>query len=429
MFGLKLVADVFGVLCELIIIRYYFTHLMNEPIISKRLFYILNGICLLLMTATTLIPNNQWILPVSNFVFLYLLSFLFRKKWYVRLFFSVILYLICAISEAAIGVLLVFLTQMNIGDVRDDFLMYVIGLLTSKILVFLLIKILGYKRLGVYKSMPARVFAGLLLTPISSIVAMYTIFINLRYYVGWQIMLIVLITSILLCVSNFFVFYLFENQIKTERTKAKLALAERQIHYYGEMSRRQSEIRVLSHDMKNYMTGLWGFAEKGNLDETKRCIEKISTKLETAGSAFDTGHLAVDAILQSKKQGMDDLQVRFDAFIALPKQISVDELDLCVILGNGLDNAMEACAKLPEGQERYIRLTVNVQSTYISVSIENPTDKAEISTERLKTTKPDSFYHGLGLESMRAVTDKYDGILNAGASHHVFKLAAMLKNK
>jgi len=103
-------------------------------------------------------------------------------------------------------------------------------------------------------------------------------------------------------------------------------------------------------------------------------------------------------------------------------------LDLCVILGNGLDNAIEACAKLPAGKERYVRLTVNIQSKYISIGIENPTDHLKLSEEMLKTTKQDNFYHGLGLESIRTLTDKYDGNFDVNVFDSVFSLAAIVKN-
>ena len=191
---------------------------------------------------------------------------------------------------------------------------------------------------------------------------------------------------------------------------------------------RQSEIRTVSHDLKNYMTGLWGFTQENKWDEATRCIENVISKLSDADSGFDTGHPALDAILRLKKQSIDLLDIRFDVLLALPKEISVDVLDLCVIVGNGLDNAIEACEKLADGQERYIRLKVNSQSRYISICIENPADHVDMTDKLPKTTKSDKFYHGLGLESIRALTEKYDGSLDIIAANKVFKLAAMVKN-
>ncbi|MDR1156876.1 MAG: GHKL domain-containing protein [Oscillospiraceae bacterium] len=432
MFGLKLIVDVFGVLCELVIIRYFFTSLMDKPIVSADFFYIINGACLILLSITTLIPDFQWVALFSNFALIYSLSFLFRKKWYVKIFFSVILYILFAFSEAIVGALSVLITNIDIGNVQDDFLVYTMGLLASKLLVFFFIKIIGYLRPGVYKNMPLKVFLGLMLTPISSIVAIYTIGINLQHYEGWQIMMLVLSSAILLCISNFFVFYLFENQMESEQTKAKLVFAEKQIslqiNYYKDMSQRQSEIRKLSHDMKHYLSGLLGFIQEENWSEAKLHIERAVADLADSDSVFDTGHPAVDAILRLKKKRMDSLNIRFDSYIALPKQISVDVLDLCVILGNGLDNAMEACEKLSDEQERYIRLAVRLQTKYISIAIENPTDKLEKYNKSMRTTKSDHFYHGLGLESIRSLTDKYDGSLSIDAANHVFKLAVMVKN-
>jgi len=426
--GLKLATDAFGVLCELVIIRYYFTYLIGSSIASKRFFYLLNGFCLVLMTGSTLIPDRQWVMPLLAFVSIYLLSFLFSKRWYVKFFYSVILIVLFLLSEEIIGAILVFTTEIDIKNLWNDSLMYIIGLLVSKLLMFFFIKIIGYKRLGIYKNITPRVFLGLLLMPISSIVAMYTIGISLVAYAGGQTMFIVLCASILLCVSNYFVFYLFEAQIKTEHMKAQLAFAEKQIEYYKELCQRHSEIHTLSHDMKQYMSGLWGFIQEGNLEEIGRCVKNILTNLKSADHSFDTGHPALDAIIRFKKQSMDGLNIRFDSLVSLPEQLSVDVLDLCVILGNGLDNAIEACAKLPEGQEGTIRLAVKGQSKYISIGIENPTDQPELSEKTTKTTKQNSFYHGLGLKSIQTIADKYDGSMRASINDHVFKLAVLVKN-
>lgn len=245
-------------------------------------------------------------------------------------------------------------------------------------------------------------------------------------------MLIVLCTSVLSCVSNFFVFYLFEHQIKYEQTKVKLAFAEKQIafqaDYYKDMSQRQLAVRTLSHDMKNYMSGLMGIIQEGNLNEASCRIGEIIEKIKSADSVFETGHSALDAILQIKKHNMDNLNIRFDTFIALPEHLSVDVLDLCVILGNGLDNAIEAVAKLTQDQDRYIRLVVKAKFKYISIGIENPTEHTNFSKGIPKTTKSDGFYSGLGLDSIQALTAKYDGTLNVSVSNKIFELAAMVKN-
>jgi len=69
-----------------------------------------------------------------------------------------------------------------------------------------------------------------------------------------------------------------------------------------------------------------------------------------------------------------------------------------------------------------------LQSRYISIAIENPIDQIVSPVGFLKTTKSDNFYHGLGLESIRSLTEKYDGSFSVDASSHVFKLAVMVKN-
>ena len=427
---LRLAADLFGVLCELVIINYVFKYMMKEKLIGEKAYWIINGICLFLLTFITQFTKNLWVMPLSNFSVTIILSFFFRNKWYNKLFIAFVLSIIFVLSEIIIGTLLVFIANTDIYSMRDDFLSYVTGLLASKLLLYFLIKAFSYKKLDLNMNMRWQILVGLMLTPISSIVAMYAIGISLMHYEGRLLMLIVLATSVLLCISNYFVFYLFENHLKNEQTRVQLAFAKKQIDYqvdyYKDMSLIQSEIRTLAHDMKHYMAGVWGFIKEGNLNEANACIESIVDKLKSADSVFDTGYPALDAMLRFKNQRMDSNSIRFDSFIALPEQISVDVMDLCVILGNGLDNAIEACANVQWKHDKYVRLSMSVKSRYISISIENPTEYVSVANRIPRTNKTDTFSHGLGLNSIQAVTQKYDGSFNISCDNNVFKMAAML---
>jgi len=426
--GLKLVADAFGVLCSMVIIKHYFTNQLEELLVTKRVFYMISAACMVVLSVATLFPNRHMFLPLLNFSFVFLISFLFRKKWHIRFFYSILLSVFFLLAEEFVGAIMVLATRISIEGVPDNLLLYITGLLTSRLIVFLLVKIMVYRKSDIYRNMQTNVFIGLILTPISSIAAIAVIAISLISHEGQPVMLALLCTTIFLCVSNYFVFYLFENQMKNEHIKASLAVAKKQIDNYKEMSRRQTEIRMLSHDIKHLLSGVWGYINERKFSEANQCIKGIITNLEKADSVYDTGHSAIDAILHSKKQDMDKLDIRFDMFTALPEQIYVDAIDLCVILGNGLDNAIEACAKLPDEHIRFIRLNIKAEHKYIFIGIENPTNQDFDRNQIPKTTKPDNFYHGLGLASIRAVTDRYDGNLSVSVTEHVFSLAAMVKN-
>ena len=424
--GLKLAVDGIGVLFSLVIAIYYFTSLLGEPIVLNKTRFAVYGACIIILTAATLLPNRHIFLPVLNIGLLFLLSFLFRKKWHIRLFYTFLLSILFLISEEFVVAILVFVTSLDVESLQDNILLYIVGLIASRLLMFLLVKIIWLRKSNVYSNIPTSAFIGLILTPISSFAAIATLGISLMYQEGRQVMLVLLCTSVLLCISNFFVFYIFDNQMKSEHTKTALSVAEKQIEYYKDMSRRQSEIRVLSHDIKHFMSGLWGYINEGKLDEANQCIEDIITGLKNADSIYDTGHSALDAVLHAKKLDMDKYNIRFDLFVSLPEQLSVNVIDLCIILGNGLDNAIEACAKLSGDLQRYIRLNMRTEHKYIFIGIENPT--SQITGKFPKTSKPDSFYHGLGLKSIKAVTDKYDGSFEVSSLENVFRLSAMVKN-
>jgi hypothetical protein len=429
--GLKLGLDCFGVAFEIIIIQYFFLYITKEPVIHKKMAYMLCGVCVPFMTAASLIPNKHYILPVLNLGLIFLISFVFSGKWYLKFFFSVLLIILFVISEQIVGASLVSVTHMPLDSIQNNLSYYAVGLLASKLIVFLLIKILGYKRLGLYKSLSPKAFLGLLLTPVFSLCAMYNVCAVIQYFPNKRIMLLVLFTAVLMCISSFFVFFLFENQIKNEHIKTKLNFAENQItqqmEHYKNLSERQIEIRKLSHDMKNYISGIMGYLKEGKYDEADRHIKKIYADLQNSANVFDTGHPAMDALLAVKKQSADELDIQFEVSVILPDQIAVDALDLCIVLGNGLDNAIEACARIKDSGRRFIKLSIKIKSKYVFVNIENPVCQNEPEIFP-KTSKQDTVRHGFGLENIKSVAEKYDGGLSTIFSRDMFQLAVIMKN-
>jgi len=425
--------DILGAVFEVVIIHYYFTYLTKASAISQKSIYVLYSLYVLIMASATQINNIHFLLPLIGFSLDFFISFTFSGKWYFKLFFSAVLVVIFMLTEITISSIQMFLTQMDMRNIQSALPAYMVGVFASKLLAFLLVKVLGFNRLDVYEKISMRVFLGLMLTPMTSIIAMYYIIINNAYYNQNPLAVPIAIgTSVLLCISNFFVFYIFENQVKSEQIKVKLSFAEKQIEqqtiYYRELSHRQVEVRTLSHDMKHYLSGIWGYLQDGNHDEAIRGMEKLTTFLQNAVSSFDTGHPAIDAILSVKKQGMDALGIHFDTSIILPPQISVDPLDLCVVLGNALDNAVNACEKFDDPDQQFIRLNISTHPRYLSISIENPVRENDLPSTFFQADKSAVYSHGLGLESIRSIVSRYDGSVTPLFSDGLFRLSAMMKN-
>ena len=102
-------------------------------------------------------------------------------------------------------------------------------------------------------------------------------------------------------------------------------------------------------------------------------------------------------------------KIKLNLQIKLAGEIKVDELELAIVLGNALDNEIEAVEKVPDKDKKFINLNLMSTDDRISMTVTNPV-KDDINTEKLKTTKPDKHNHGFGTQSIRTVAHRYDGV-------------------
>jgi len=405
----------------------------KQRVVSKEKAYMVFGVALILMTATSPMVNRHFVLPILSVISIIAISFLFSGKKSTNLFCGVLLMVLLMFSELIIGAIVIFVANMYFIEIRNTMSHYMVGVLASTLFAFLLVKIIGYKKVDIYRNISLSTFLGLLLIPIFSMIIIYGMAVSIQYYQDSFFMAMFIGVSILVCLSNFLVFYLFESQMKSNYVQARLELIEKQVEqqteYYKDISMRQIEVRKLSHDMNHYLSGIWGFLNEKKYEEAVRCLEQISADLKNALSEYVTGHPALDAVLRLKKRQMDDLGIQFDSSVILPAELEVDTLDLCVILGNGLDNAIEACEKISDTEKRFIWLNMRMCSQYmLSICIENAISQNGIPETFPRTSKQDVLNHGFGLESMQSVIDKYNGNLNISHANDIFQLAVLVQN-
>lgn len=191
---------------------------------------------------------------------------------------------------------------------------------------------------------------------------------------------------------------------------------EQQIHsqaeHYQNLAAANYEVRRFRHDFRNMSIAIKKLLADGQQEQALALLQTYNNTLNTPGTfhpAFDTGNGIADALLTDKQQraGLCNAAIRFQG--ALP-QDSLLPTDLCVILGNTLDNAIEACEKLPADIEKVISITCNCNSGFLFLSICNPVaEKVVVNNNHITTTKENKTLHGFGLYSLNSVVKKYDG--------------------
>ena len=180
-----------------------------------------------------------------------------------------------------------------------------------------------------------------------------------------------ILTSFLLMAICVIVPVIFIISISNTRLKTLTADYEQQIHaqaeHYKNLAEANYEVRRFRHDFKNIRIAIENLLERGEYDEALELIRQCNDTLEHPGGfhpAFDTGNGIADALLTDKQEKATDqnTQIRFQGVIP---QDSLSPTDLCVILGNSLDNALDACRKLPPQDSKVVSVFSKCSSGFL----------------------------------------------------------------
>ena len=201
----------------------------------------------------------------------------------------------------------------------------------------------------------------------------------------------------------------------------RIAAYQRQLieTHYQEVENMYRQMRGWRHDYRNHIQTMKVLASGGDLEGIRSYLDRLDTDLNTVDLAVKTGNAMADAILNSKISlaKSRDIPVQVDAHI--PVKLKMSELDLCCIIGNLFDNAIEASLALPP-EERLIRVYLDMKGTQLYLSFTNFTaqGKREKRNGRFLTTKGEG--HGFGLVRVDAIVERLDGYLSRNSEDGAF---------
>lgn len=195
--------------------------------------------------------------------------------------------------------------------------------------------------------------------------------------------------------------------------------------HYTEVENMYRQMRGWRHDYRNHIQLMKSYAANGDLDAIRAYLDKLDADLSTVDTVIKTGNRMADAILNSNISlaHAKHIPVRADAHI--PVALSISELDLCVILGNLFDNAIEASLALPE-EARMIRVYMDMKNTQLYISFTNltATKKQKKEGGRFRTTKGEG--HGFGLIRVDTIVERCGGYLRRASEDGAFTTEILL---
>ena len=213
----------------------------------------------------------------------------------------------------------------------------------------------------------------------------------------------------------------------SKRIDRQIAAYQRELieTHYREVDNMYRQIRSWRHDYRNHIQTMKAYAASGDLDAIRRYLDLLDEDLTTVDTVIKTGNPMTDAILNSKISlaRSKDIQVIADAHV--PVRLKSSEIDLCCILGNLFDNAIEASIQLPR-EQRCIRVYIDMKNTQLYISFTNFTAGKKLPKEgsRFRSTKGEG--HGFGLVRIDAIVERLEGYISRNSEDSAFTTEILL---
>ncbi len=217
--------------------------------------------------------------------------------------------------------------------------------------------------------------------------------------------------------------FLFGKMIDKRITKYQNDLINKQ---YAEVENMYRTMRGWRHDYHNHIQTMKAYLQMQKIEELEQYLNNLDKDLTTVDTVIKTGNVMVDAILNSKISLAKSKDINVNAKAIVPKELKILEIDLCVIIGNLLDNAIEACMKLDNPSDRFIRVYVDIFKEQLYISVQNSNGGKIKKIGKTYHTTKESNSHGFGLIRVDNIVNKYNGYINRQNEEGVFATEVLL---
>lgn len=312
----------------------------------------------------------------------------------------------------------------NISGWELEIWQIVIGLSAAALLIFLVFRFL-YRPFHVYVR-ENRTNWQPVFFPLLMIVMLFFYFRNSS--AGFTVWFLLFLTGL----SLFVVIIRF---LAASAAVARMKETEEEVEFRMQVQRQEYEDickkmeagRIYRHDMRHHLSVLEELAKQGEMESVLGYLENMEEGLSKTEKEVYCENITINAVLSSSIGSAKDAGCVVSTMIDIPEEIPYDDIDICMVLANAIENAANACRKINEKEKRYIRILAKVHGRQkLIISVENSCE-GDISFDRDGYPDvPVQEGHGIGLKSIRAIADKYNGCLRCECSGGEFRLQAAM---
>ena len=235
-----------------------------------------------------------------------------------------------------------------------------------------------------------------------------------------------IILSLVLLVAVMFFRMKRQHEMELEIVRLKQDQAEILERDYQTLRQTYANNAKLYHDLHNHIEAIYQCLSKGDNQEAMRYCEDLRTPVREISQTVWTSDKAIDYLISSKMALAEKEHIKTTVNIEYPHNTNIRSVDLTTILGNLLDNALEAVEIAPDNL-RFVNLTVRRINAMLIIKVENGCSEIPVQEDgKWLTSKTDKAFHGWGLKSVQSAAERYDGTINTEYKDSVFKSVVTL---
>ncbi|MBR5683902.1 MAG: GHKL domain-containing protein [Ruminococcus sp.] len=409
-------------LCEAGIIVFYLYKIMKHKFRYQPVFLALAVAAMFgIINSITLLGTNEWVSIGITLVAMIIMSLiLFESRLRDVIFYSLLFCIgIIAAEVLAAGALML----LNFGNVSILGMGRIIGMAASKLFCFWIAMYISEYLKPKQREIPFKNWLLIIFVPLLSIITLNGIYVSKELDPRKTVIYLVSVAGILLL--NIFVFDFFDtyaNTIKLQLMEQRLKSEEEN---YKLIEEKYTEIRQLKHDFSNQLAAAKRMFSQGESPEALDHLDKLYSSVMSAGGVCYTGISSIDAIVNMKWDRSLQLELPFTCKVVFPDKMDIDELLLCRIIANLLDNAIEG-AENSSAEDKFVYIALIQNSNKLRICVMNSSD--EVDADHLRTKKS-GFGHGIGVNSVKEAVKQLDGIFSFKWANGIFTADIMIAYK
>lgn len=370
--------------------------------------------------------SNPTINLICNLILFLLLTFNYVATWKARLAAIVCIYAIL-ISIETITIVTLDLINVNNYTYRLD-LELILALIISKILSYMVaIIISNFKMLKRNTNISPLHWCTVFFIPLSTLFLTFILMMESNEQNSLQIFL----SIAFLFLINILVFYLYdillkyyEDRIEAEGIKQRAKAYINQLYIINQS---QENISIIRHDLKFHIASLHSLIKNNQNFLALEYLNSIVKSIGHVNEYAKSGNAEIDAILNYKIQEAKKRQIEIKLNLQIPNKIDIETIDIVAILGNLLDNAIEATSKIDD--HKVIEISIEMERNVLYIYIVNPFAGELLYKDNLfMTTHKDKVSHGFGIKSVKKSIEKYNGEITISHENNMFYVYVLLYN-